>query len=228
MKYHRHLPVRIIGSRPRLFACIGLGVIAYFLLPNARHLAPRLLLAWNLSMIVYLILVGWMILRATPQSIRRRAAAQDEGRFFILILSIAAAAASIGAIVAQLAVVKETSGGWKALHIGLAASTIFTAWLFIHLMFALHYAHEFFFEQRSHPDSPGELRGGLQFPDDERPDYSDFLYFSFAIGCASATSDVNVTSKPMRRIVLAQSALSFFFNTTVVALTINIAAGLIS
>ena len=222
-----HLPLRIVGARPRLFSSAGLGALAFAATPQSWGLVSRSLVGWNIALVCYLLLAGWMMLRSTPESIRRRADAQDEGRFFILLLSTVAATASIGAIVAQLATVKELAGAAKALHIGLSATTILTSWLFIHLMFALHYAHEFFFEIRVNPDKPGKQRGGLDFPGEEVPGYGDFLYFSYAIGCASATSDVNVTSKPMRRIVLAHSVLSFFFNATILALTINIAAGLI-
>jgi uncharacterized membrane protein len=225
---HAHRSFRIVGARPRLFSCLVLSLLLAAVLPNTWHMSTRSLCAWNSGMAAYLALVGWMMLNAAPDSIRRRAASQDEGGFLILVLSILAAVASVGAIVAQLSTVKDMSGLLKALHIGLAAFTILLSFLFIHVMFALHYAHEFYAETRTHQDKPGNTRGGLDFPGDEAPTYGDFLYFSFAIGCASATSDVDVCSKPMRRIVLAHSVLSFFFNATVLALTINIAAGLIS
>jgi uncharacterized membrane protein len=204
------------------------GLLLSAVLPVGWHISTRSLIGWSSAMIAYLALVGWMMLNASPHSIRRRAASQDEGGFLILILSIVAAVASVGAIVAQLSTVKDMSGLLKAMSIGLSAFTILLSFLFIHVMFALHYAHEFYSETRTRQDKPGNTRGGLDFPSDEAPTYGDFLYFSFAIGCASATSDVDVCSKPMRRIVLAHSVLSFFFNATVLALTINIAAGLIS
>ena len=156
-----HLPLRIVGARPRLFSSAGLGALAFAATPQSWGLVSRSLVGWNIALVCYLLLAGWMMLRSTPESIRRRADAQDEGRFFILLLSTVAATASIGAIVAQLATVKELAGAAKALHIGLSATTILTSWLFIHLMFALHYAHEFFFEIRVNPDKPGKQRGGL-------------------------------------------------------------------
>ena len=226
--YHAHRSFRIVGARPRLFSCLVFGLLLSAALPGGWHMSTRSLIAWNSGMAAYLALVGWMMLNASSHTIRLRAASQDEGGFLILILSIAAAVASIGAIVVQLATVKDMSSTLKALHIGLSACTILLSFLFIHFMFALHYAHEFYSGTQTSVDKPGNTRGGLDFPGDEAPTYGDFLYFSFAIGCASATSDVDVCSKPMRRIVLAHSVLSFFFNATVLALTINIAAGLIA
>jgi uncharacterized membrane protein len=146
----------------------------------------------------------------------------------ILTLAVVAAIASIFAIVAQLATVKEATGWAKYWHLGLAAGTIVSSWFFVHIMFALHYAHEYYDEWETGKGIVKQLRGGLDFPGTSaKPDYADFLYFSFVIGVASQTADVNVTSKAMRQVALVHCVLSFFFNTTVLALTINIAAGLI-
>ena len=224
---HSRRTLRLIGTRPRLFSCLLLGALSFAVLPGNWHFASRALIGWNCGMATYLVLVSWMMHRSSPHSIRRRAAAEDEGQLFILVMSALAAVASIAAIIAELGTVKDMSGATKSLHIALAIVTIFTSWAFIHVMFALHYAHEYYLEADARKFDADGLRGGLTFPDDDKPTYGDFLYFSFAIGCAAATSDTNVTSKPMRRIVAAHSALSFFFNATVLALTINIAAGLI-
>ncbi len=187
----------------------------------------RWLIAWNASAALYFILAGWLIVHATPASIRYRAKIEDENRFTILVLTSIAAVASMGAILAQLAIVKDLTGVSKGLHIALAMATIISAWLFIHLMFALHYAHDYFAATERLDDGPGAMRGGLNFPETENPDYYDFLYFSYVIGVASQTADVSITSKNMRRTALAHCILAFFFNSAVLALTINIAAGLL-
>jgi uncharacterized membrane protein len=119
------------------------------------------------------------------------------------------------------------AGMIKVLHIGLAAATIVSAWFFIHLTYALHYARECFDEYFAEPGRPAAERGGLAFPGTEHPDYYDFLYFSYVIGVACQTADVNISSPAMRRVVLVHCVLAFFFNSAVLALTINIAAGLI-
>jgi len=152
---------------------------------------------------------------------RTRAQLQDEGRIIVLSLVVIAAMATLGAIVAELSVVKDMHGMERYAHIGLAALTIASSWGFTQVMFALHYAHDFYSAQtRGH--SPG-----LQFPGTEKPDYGDFLYFSCIIGTSAQTADVSFTSSPMRRTGLLHCVLAFFFNTTLVALTINIASGLL-
>ncbi len=222
------LPVRFIRARPRLALCLAVGIFVGLLLPHTWRPITRMLFAWNLATIAYVVLVSIMMIGETSETIRRRAAMQDEGRLLVLILAIIAATASIFAIVAQLATLKDTTGWAKYLHLGLAAGTIVSSWFFVHIMFALHYAHEYYDEWEIGRGIAKQLRGGLDFPGTpSKPDYADFMYFSFVIGVASQTADVNVTSKAMRSVALVHCVLSFFFNTTILALTINIAAGLI-
>jgi uncharacterized membrane protein len=221
------LPLRIARAHPRLFGGVAAGFAAEIFLPESFRTSTRLLIDWNAGTWFYFIATGIMIARASPQSIRRRARTTDEGKVFILVLTSVAALAAIAAIIAQLAVVKELSGTIKGLHIGLAAATIISAWFFIHLTYALHYAHEYFDEYFAEPGRPATERGGLIFPGTEDPDYYDFLYFSYVIGVASQTADVDISSQAMRRVTLVHCVLAFFFNSAVLALTINIAAGLI-
>ena len=98
----------------------------------------------------------------------------------------------------------------------LAIATVILSWAFIQTIFALHYAHDFY--------GKGQRANGLKFPGDDKPDYWDFVYFSFVIGMTFQVSDVAVTNKWIRRSVVAHGVLSFFFTTTVVALTVNMAA----
>ena len=225
--FQRHKVLRHFVARPRLVLCGLLGLGALAVMPGDWQLSTRLLIAWNAGIWTYLAAAGIMMFRSTEHNIRRRAVVTDESRFIVLTLTCVAAIASIAAIVAQLAATKDTHGLLRALHVGLAAATIVSAWAFIHVVFAQHYAHEYFIERASEQALPEEFRGGLQFPGGCNPDYSDFLYFAFVIGVAGQTADVAVCSRPMRRVTLAHCVLSFFFNTTVLALTINIAAGLI-
>lgn len=216
-----------VAARPRLLFSLLAGLIVSYFLPPALSAATRLLIAWNSGTLIYLALAGWMIAKDDHETLTRRAATQDDGRFMILTLAIVAAVASVGAIVIELAATKSMEGAEKSLHIGLAAMTIVTAWTFIHLSFALHYAHEYASERRRQQDCKPEERGGLLFPGTAKPTYWDFLYFSYVIGVASQTADIAVCSPMMRRIVLVHGVVAFFFNTTILALTINIAAGLI-
>jgi uncharacterized membrane protein len=226
-RYRTWLPLRVVRGHPRLFAGIMVSLAVGMFLPASVRPVTRLLIGWNAGTWFYFIATGIMIAHASPLSIRRRARTTDEGKVFILILTSVAALAAIAAIVAQLAAVKDLSGTIKGLHIGLAAATILSAWFFIHLTYALHYAHEYFDEYRAEPDRPATFRGGLVFPGTEHPDYYDFLYFSYVIGVACQTADVELSSPAMRRVALIHCILAFFFNSAVLAFTINIAAGLI-
>ncbi len=166
-----------------------------------------------------------MVARSSHAHMRKRALAEDEGQWVILIVAVCAAVASLAAIFAELVLVKQLDGTLKAANIGLVAVSIIASWAFTHMIFAFHYAHDYYVAcERGKP-------GGLTFPDDDAannsPDYTDFLYFSFVIGTSGQTADVAFSSKSMRRVGLVHCVLAFLFNTTVLALTINIAASLI-
>lgn len=179
-----------------------------------------MIIGWNVGAILYLLLAARMMFWSSHERMRKRALQQDEGRMIILGLVVIAALMSIGAIVAELAVVKEMHGTLRYAHIGLTVLTILSTWAFTQLMFALHYAHDYYAAE-----SRGNS-GGLEFPGGHAPDYGDFLYFSCVIGTSGQTADVSFTCRFMRRIGTVHCVLAFFFNTTLLALTINIASGL--
>ena len=133
-------------------------------------------------MALYLFLVTVMVLRSDPGRIRREADLQDEGRLTIPVLTVIAGMASLGAIVFWLRSASE-SGSTQPLYLALMFLTTLLSWLFIHTMFALHYAHECYAEHRGQG-------GGMRFPETDAPDYWDFVYFSFVIGTSTAVSDV--------------------------------------
>ncbi len=225
--FHRHTMIRNVIARPRLFICAAIGLLILAAMPPAWHFTTRLLIAWNVGAVIYIAASLVMMARSTAHTIRQTAILTDEGRFVVLILACLAATASFAAIFMQLAVVKDAHGLLRAGHLALAAVTVVSAWTFTHIMFAQHYAHEFFIERVSEKDLAEEYRGGLRFPGGQKPDFFDFLYFSFIIGVASQTADIEISSRPMRRVSLVHSLLSFVFNTIIVALTINIASGLV-
>jgi uncharacterized membrane protein len=212
----RKLPriVRVIRARPRLFLAAVLGIVIGLLLPSEWRVTTRLLVTWDVGVGLYLALAFQAMAKADIARIRRRAAMLDEDRIAFLILTAGAALATIAAIVAELGD-KETARA--PAHLALAIVTIVLSWAFTHTIFALHYAHEFYVENRYED-------GGLAFPGKEQPDYWDFAYFSLVIGMTSQVSDVAVTAKGIRRTVLAHGVVSFFFNVALLALTVNIAA----
>jgi uncharacterized membrane protein len=210
--------VRIVRARPRLFLSATLGAILAVALPAAVPLATRLIVAWDTGVVIYLALVFAALAKSDVARIRRRARLLDEDRRVFLVLTAGAALASLGAIVAQLSA-KET--GHQPAYLALALATIALSWTFTHIIFALHYAHEYYIDAR-------EESGGLAFPGKGQPDYWDFFYFSVVIGMTSQVSDVAVTAKSIRRTVTAHGVLSFFFNATLLALMVNIAASALS
>jgi uncharacterized membrane protein len=214
------LPVRMIRARPRLFGSGLVGLIVTAALPMTWRLATRVLVGWDLGVLLYLALACHLMAISQVGHIRLRARKEDEGRITILVLTAAAALASLGAIIAELGSSSIAGSGRPPAHLLLATTTIVMSWAFVHTIFALHYAHEFYQEGVG----PGR---GLSFPGDEQPDYWDFVYFSFVIGMTSQVSDVAVTCKPIRRTVTAHGVISFVFNAALLALTVNIAASAI-
>jgi len=207
--------VRIIRARPRLFwsAAVGASVTGLLTVTDWQRVT-RVLVGWDVGVTLYLALVAHMMWRSDVDHIRGRATLEDEGQLAILVLTGLAALASLAAIFAELGI--SARGDGAALRAAHAVLTILLSWVFIHTMFALHYAHEFY----------DVTAGGLAFPQGGGdPDYWDFVYFAFVIGMTSQVSDVAVTSQELRRIVTAHGVLSFVFNAALLALSVNLAAG---
>jgi uncharacterized membrane protein len=212
-------------SRPILTSAAGVGLFAGALLafiPNPLSLSTRSILAWDAGCLWFVVLMVHIMGDKRAVDIERHAARQDEGRHFILGLVLIAAIASLSAVAAELTIAKNVHGLDKSAHIGLAFVTVALSWVLVQMIFALHYAHEYYLPAE---DGPG-CRKGLAFLDHAPPDYWDFLHFAVVIGVASQTADIAFTSKPMRRIGTVHGVISFCFNTIVLALTINLLAGL--
>jgi uncharacterized membrane protein len=216
----RHLPylLRVIRARPRLMISIAVGLAVLALLPSAWRITTRLLVGWDAGVALYLVLVYTLFARSESGHIRRNALRQDEGRIAMLVLTVFAAMASLGAILGELGT--SAGAGRTPTQLALAAGTIVLSWIFIHTIFALHYAHDFY-------GTRDDKQRGLNFPSEEAPDYWDFVYFSFVIGVTSQVSDVAVASRAIRHTVNAHGIVSFFFNAALLALTVNIAASAI-
>ena len=213
MRLLRHL----IVSRPRLAIGLGAGIAAAFLLPDRLGLVPRGLLGWNVTVWSYLLMVAWLMTRVDHQQVRAIAQQEDPTALAVLAIMSAAAVASIAAIVLELSNARSLAFSQRVFHYLLTGSTVVGSWCLVGVLFAFHYAVIYYL-------SPSKQRA-LGFPDQEtRPDYWDFLYFSFTIAVAAQTSDITVLSRTMRKAVLAQSVLSFFFNAAILGLSINIAA----
>jgi uncharacterized membrane protein len=211
-------PIRILTARPRLLIAAAFGIAVGLVVP-AHSLATRLLLGWDCGIGLHLVLVAFMMAQAGEEDLQRRAEREDAGAVLVLGFFALAALASLVAIGAELRNLKA-EGGPMALGSGiLVGATILLSWLFAHTLFGLHYAHDYY--------AGKDDRKGLKFPGKSAPDYWDFLYFSFNLGAAAQTSDVQVEARRMRRFVLAHTILSFLFNTAILALAINVGASLL-
>ena len=209
--------IRVGMAHRRLFISVAIGLAVMLALPAT--LITRVLIGWDTGVLIYLVAAALVMSRcSTVAQMKANAAAQDEGALAILILTTAAGMASLIAIFAELAAIERTDPHY-GIYVALAIGTVVLSWTFIHTIFALHYAHEFY--------GSGEHKTGLRFPGDGQPDYWDFIYFSFVVGMTFQVSDVAVTHKSVRRMVVAHGALSFFFTTAVVAMAVNIAASII-
>jgi uncharacterized membrane protein len=207
--------IRIVRARPRLFLAVVLGLAVVALSPVDWRPATRALTGWDVAIGFYLVMAFRLMAGCDVNHIRRRAALQDEGRFTILVLVVASALASLMAILAEL-----SGGSRQPAQLALAGVTILLSWAFMHTIFALHYAHDYYGDKAA-------KTGGLSFPGEEAPDYWDFVYFSLVIGMTSQVSDVAITARPLRRLAAAHGVVSFIFNVTLLALMVNIAAGAI-
>ncbi len=215
-----------LGPRPRLTTATAVGLLVGLLLIwLAPQMQPttRLILGWDALSVTFLGLMFVGVLQHSPTDIRAQAAIDDEGRGAILGLTLMAAAASVWAVGAELSLAKEAHGIMKAAHIVLAFLTVVVSWLMVQTIFALHYAHEYYGVDEDDGIRDAE---GIEFPGHEAPDYWDFMYFAIVIGVACATADANITSKGLRRLSTVHCLVAFAFNTIIVALTINLTAGL--
>jgi uncharacterized membrane protein len=220
----REVSARLNAHRRLLLALLVAGAAA-FLVPAALPPSARLAIAWDSAVVVFLMTTWWVVQACPPDQMQQTVLANDQGRLGILVLMLLAVGASLAAIFFLVQKANDTGDGPPLSQVALAVVTIVCSWFLTHVMFALHYAHRFYRDDPHTPDS--DATGGLKFPGDTLPHYWDFLYFAFVIGMTSQVSDVQVTSRPMRRLVLWHGVLSFAFYTIILALSINIVAGAI-
>lgn len=214
-KQRRWRPFHYVKSRPRMIASLIIFMLAGAVLVQMKlPVATAILLAFDLAAIVFLGSLAHLFNRATQEHMRSQARAQDTGRWGVLWSGIVLSAVVLVALGNELHA--ATTGGALALLV--AATSVVLSWLFLNTMFAIHYAHGFYGDF-------GDKHTGLDFPGTEQPDYWDFIYFAVVIGMCFQVSDVQITSRYLRRVVLLHSVITFFFNVFIIAITVNIVAG---
>jgi len=214
----------MFGVHPglRLAFSMALGWAIYLLLPDPWGDAKRGGAGWIVAVVLYLSLLSIAVGGATPDRLRARARINDPSRWVIQLLVLLAAVASLVGAAALLSKDPTETATGLVLRIVLAGGVVVTSWTLIHFIFAVHYMHGYYGDDPEDGVENGADAGGLAFPGDEAtPDFWDFVYFSLVIGMTCQVSDVQITGRFMRRIATLHGALSFFFNTVILALTIN-------
>ena len=212
-------------AHQRLLISLAVAVVIFFLTLGHVKLSIQLILTWNGFALTAIVLSWVRILFSEARTAVRAARLQDTGRTAIFIFVIAAAVASIFAVLFLLGSAKELHGKALSGHVLGAAGTVVCSWWLVHTIFALHYAHAYY--QKCDADPGGEDGEGLEFPGKEPPGFLDFAYFSFILGMTFQVSDVQITSRQIRALALVHGLLSFLFSTVILALAINIASGLV-
>ena len=220
--YHPAAILRSLMLQPRIYLAAIAGTIAFLLCPSDVPGTVRTLVAWDAGGLVYLFMAFWLMYRCGADHIKSVASAQDDSRLVILTVILLAIGVSFAAIAQLIGYAKQPSidSREQTILASLAILTIVTSWSVTQVAFAIHYAHEYY------RPGKGTDAHGLIFPQCDDPDYWDFLYFSTSIGAASQTADTGVRSRKLRRLVTLHAVIAFFFNTAVLALTVNIAASL--
>ncbi|RIV18459.1 DUF1345 domain-containing protein [Fibrisoma montanum] len=209
-----------LDAHHRLLIALGVMLLVLAFLPDTLNWPDRITILWVSYASTVLSLMWTSILNAHPRELPKLSRIQDSSRTFIFLFIVFAAVASLSAVVALLNAMNDRHRGEHSL---LALLAVVCSWSLVHTVFTLRYAHLYY------GDSPHLAKpvGGLDFPREPEPDYLDFAYFAFVIGMTSQVSDVQITSRPMRRTALLHGVLSFGFNTVIIALSINALAGVL-
>lgn len=246
MLWRDHFPAKAIGMNktkpapvaraawwgslhhPRLMLGLLVGLVVYFGLQlfTAIPWRVRFITAWDIGISVALIALYLGLRGATAPAMQRNALRQDARKWAVLIVALVAAAASLVVIASEMPLVKDATGMERALRAIFVIFTVVVSWAFVHTVFAVHYAHDFYVDADLSKGASGTAKPRLLFPGGEMPNYGDFMYFAFTVGMTFQVSDVQIADREMRRVVLAHGATSFFYTTGILALAINLVAGL--
>ena len=206
------------------FGTVATG-IAFAVMHGRYSLPTQFVVAWDAFALTLVVLAWLVITTKDPYEARRNARLQDSSATFLFTLIVTAATASLLAVGLLLGSAKGVAPTELAAHVALSVSAVVISWTLVHTIYALRYAHFYFWDARE--VERHKIEGGLAFPGECGPDYMDFAYFSFVIGMTCQVSDVQISSQRMRRLALVHGLISFAFNTAILAMFVNIIAGLV-
>ncbi|HVS94159.1 MAG TPA: DUF1345 domain-containing protein [Mucilaginibacter sp.] len=219
-----HLFMRM-DAQHRFMISLLISIGAFFVV-NGRFSTPSIILLVWMSFAVSAIIMIWItFLSSHPREVRKIARLQDSSRVMLFAFVIIASVVSLTAVYYLLKSSKH-GGADVSEHVLLAITAVFISWWLVHTIFTTRYAHLYYDTDKD--DGSPRKGGGLQFPDEVEPDYLDFVYFSFVIGMTFQVSDVEISSRHIRRLAWLHGLISFVFNTAIVALSINVISGLVS
>jgi uncharacterized membrane protein len=203
----------------KLLICLCVGALGFiFLLPVKMEGATRIMVSWDIFCLCEIAIGLAIFTSVCPKQLRLLASREDASRpvvFFIVLIAI------IGSLGGVLLLLKNQEG-WllsKGMETFIYIVGVIFSWVLLHMQFTHRYAHLYYGD---HPTRRNEIAKGLDIPGDEAPDYIDFAYFAFVIGMTFQVSDIEISSRRIRRVALIHGLLSFLFNTVIVALTINV------
>jgi uncharacterized membrane protein len=213
-------------ARHRLVISLFIAIAVWFALRGQVQSSTRYIITWDTFAVCVLGLAWLTIITTPPEKLRARAQKQDLSHILIFIFVLFAACAglfAVGFLFFNKSVAVQRSHFF--IHLAITLVAVICSWMLVHTVFGLRYAHTYYGDPDG-PEGPESHAGGLEFPGDHEPDYMDFAYFSFVIGMTFQVSDVVITSRDFRKLVLVHGMLSFSFNTVILALTINTVSAL--
>jgi uncharacterized membrane protein len=213
---------KVVIGHLRVFVALAVMVLVYLLFPAGVASHTRAIIAWDSGGLIFLGLTLHLFLTRDPKQMPALAEAQQDGQWTIFWVILLASVASFIALTTEFSGFKELPSGLRTLRIAIVSATLVLSWLLTHVVFSVRYAHEWYDTGEAR-----QLKRGLVFPGDTLPDYMDFLYFAMVLGMTFQVSDVQITARHLRRLALLHGLVSFLYNTIIVALTVNIAAGLL-
>lgn len=212
-----------MGPALKLLISAAVALLLYWITKElVNGFLWHVMLSWDAFCLCFLVLTWITFCTTRPQQIRNEARIQNAGKVAVFAIALLATVAALAAVLLLLLdrskSYSQVSGALVAAFGGLLLS-----WTLVHSIFAVRYAHIYYAD---HKEDSGRKAGGLDFPGEMHPDFLDFAYFSFIIGMTFQVSDVAISSRSLRRLALLHSLIAFGFNTVIVALTINVIAGL--
>lgn len=215
-------------AQHRLYLALAVAVVVFFLIWHKVSVPATIMISWA-SCAAIIIILNWVIIfTAHPREMRQIARLKDSSRISILLFVITASCVSLFAIIFLLLNHgKDAQHVHVTRHVLMSIGSVAISWWMLHTMFTMSYAHMYYTNTPEENDPKDAVIGGLQFPEENNPDYLDFVYFSFVIGMTFQVSDVEISSRSIRRLALLHALISFAFNTAIVALSINVISGLI-